>query len=280
MMIPTPAVHFAPERAQGVSSHTLTAEEQSTRATRKLTIVDSGIIYEDEILQIGIKSDYKRGEGRLEFYFTNKTTNPLTGMRVLMPPVSYVTARSTTPPATIAPQSQARMQVFYQCELPFESFPDIQFSFLVEGRSKILKLKIPLAITKFCDPTPADAGQWWSEWQKINGKPLEIQEMFQAVTANAVHVQELLSKGFRFAIVPGVDKSPLNFVGSSIFYSPQGNVPCFIRIETNPNAQMIRLTVKSSNGQLTSALRNIFLLHLGVESQPNSGNPGGVRGAW
>jgi len=160
-----------------------------------------------------------------------------------------------------------RLQLSFTCELPFESYPESQISYLIDGKSKILKLKIPLAITKFCDPVSLDGSTWFARWQQINGKPLEIQEMFQAITTTVAHIQELLSKGFRFAFIPGIDNNPLNIIGASVFHSTQGDFPCFVRLETNPNVQMIRMTIKSSNGQLTSALRNIFLLHLATENQ-------------
>uniref|UniRef100_A0A6B2L3V8 Clathrin adaptor alpha/beta/gamma-adaptin appendage Ig-like subdomain domain-containing protein n=1 Tax=Arcella intermedia TaxID=1963864 RepID=A0A6B2L3V8_9EUKA len=268
MSLPMVPIQFTAEttRPQTIASHTLTADERATKATRKLTIVDSGVLYEDDSIQIALKSDYQRGEGRLDFYIANRTLEQVSGLRILVPPVSYVTSRLTPPPPTIAPQSQAVFQIIYKCEVPFESYPDIQFSMLVRGLSKILKLKVPLAITKFCDPQPCEAQHWFGAWNQIKGFPLEIQNMFQAVTANVVHIQELLSKGFRFAVISGVDTNPLNLVGASFFRSTQGEFPCFARLETNPSAGMIRLTLKSSNAQLTSSLRNIFLLHLGVES--------------
>jgi len=228
-------------------------------------------------LQIGLLSEYQRGEGRIELYFTNKTIMPVNALRFNMLPVSYVTCRTTPLPPAIPPQNQVRLQLFFTCELPFEAYPEVQVSYLIDGKSKILKLKIPLTITKFCDPVALDGNTWFVRWQQINGKPMEIQEMFQAITTTIAHIQELLTKGFRFAVIPGIDNNPLNIIGAGVFHNSHGDFPCFVRLETNPNAQMIRMTIKSSNGQLTSALRNIFLLHLAAESQATSNtvNPTG-----
>lgn len=73
---------------------------------------------------------------------------------------------------------------------------------LADGRSKIVKLKIPIAITKFCDPLVMEGSAWFQQWSTINGKPNEIQEMFKAgITSNVQHISELFSKGFRFAVL-------------------------------------------------------------------------------
>eukprot|EP01125_Pyxidicula_operculata_P002647 TRINITY_DN124_c1_g1_i1.p1 TRINITY_DN124_c1_g1~~TRINITY_DN124_c1_g1_i1.p1 ORF type:complete len:1591 (+),score=529.24 TRINITY_DN124_c1_g1_i1:48-4820(+) len=266
------------ETATNISTLTMTAEEIATKSVRKLTVLDNGVIYEDDVIKIGMRSEYKRGSGRIQIFFINKSYNQtITSLRVLVPPVSYIQHQLTGGSVVnnIPPQGQdSSILIMILCQQPFETYPDMQVSFLLDGISRILKLKLPLAITKFCDPLVLDGQSYIKNWNLIQGKPLEIQEIFKAShPINIGHITELFQRGFRFHILHGVDSNISNILAAGTLHtSTMGATDCLVRLETNPTAQMIRITIKSSNASITSALRNIFFLHLGSAVETNTPN--------
>lgn len=50
-----------------------------------------------------------------------------------------------------------------------------------------------------------------------------------------------------------------------------------VRVETNAQAQAIRLSIKTTNAAATLALKKIFLSHLAKEPQPNQPNQPATR---
>lgn len=76
------------------------------------------------------------------------------------------------------------------------------------------------------------------------------------------HLLTLLSIGLRLAVLADVDTNVNNIVCSGQCYTQLGPVPCLVRLETNPTANMIRMTVKSNNTQLAEAVKQLLLAHL------------------
>lgn len=244
------------------------AEKQADLA-RKLAIQLEGVMQEDQALQVGMKSQYQTGKGRMEVFFTNKTAAPFTAFNVVLPPVPYLTYQLQPPVNTIGPGQQTSCVLVFSCDAPFETYPEMAISFTVGGTSQQAKIKLPITITRFCDPLPLDAPTFSTRWTQINGPPQEVVAQFTAVN-NPVpeHVAGLFTSGFRWAILPGVDPNPNNLVGAATFHSSRGSVYCYMRLETNQQAQMIRLTLKSGSAEITNAMKNVFLAHLSKDHQP------------
>lgn len=115
--------------------------------------MSQGILYEDDVIQIGLKNEHTPGTLCCDVYLLNKTMvrnkknhgtstkkntdvfvyffnfvfkAPFMAMRSLIPPVTYLSCQGVDPPAQVPPSSQVRLQLIYRCDYPFESFPDFQ----------------------------------------------------------------------------------------------------------------------------------------------------------
>jgi hypothetical protein len=64
------------------------------------------------------------------------------------------------------------------------------------------------------------------------------------------------------AVCVGVDLNPLNACGAAKAIFGSGECPVLVRFESNPAANQYRLTVHTSNGQLTAAIKNIVMAQL------------------
>lgn len=76
----------------------------------KLLLADSGVLYEDPFLQIGVKQQYAGPQGRLLLFFGNKHTAPLTALHatITAPPGLRLTAGA--PPDTLPPRAQLQVR--------------------------------------------------------------------------------------------------------------------------------------------------------------------------
>jgi len=214
-----------------------------------------------------VQSSYSKGQGTLELYLGNKTQTPLQNMRATVSQRKFVTLQFPPPPSLIAPMQQHKLVFNVKCETAFENvLPELSLSLQANKRERQLKIKLPIVFTKFVDPLPLDSATFMAQFQAINNPPLEIKEVFKALHAvNPVHVAQLFSQGFRFAVIQGVDTNPANIVCAGGFSSASGTAGCLIRLETNSNANMVRLTIKATKGEVASALRYIILAHMAEE---------------
>ncbi len=53
-------------------------------------MASEGLLYQDEYIQIGFKSEYSKGMGRMMLYYGNVSGQTLTGFNSTVPPVSYI----------------------------------------------------------------------------------------------------------------------------------------------------------------------------------------------
>jgi len=77
-------------------------------------------------------------------------------------------------------------------------------------------------------------------------------------------LSKLLTVGFRCAVLQGVDPNVNNMVGSGVVtLSNAGSCPILMRIETNAQAQMYRVTIKSPSALVTAAMKDLITMQLG-----------------
>jgi AP-2 complex subunit alpha len=73
---------------------------------RALSLKDSGVLYEDPYIQIGIKSDWREAQGKVVLFLGNKHTASLVNVRVLILPAPHLKMQFSQVPDTIPPRAQ------------------------------------------------------------------------------------------------------------------------------------------------------------------------------
>ncbi|ONL92843.1 AP-2 complex subunit alpha-2 [Zea mays] len=66
---------------------------------------DSGVLYEDPYIQIGLKAEWRAHHGRLVLFLGNKNTSALTSVRALILPPSHLKMELSSVPDTIPPNA-------------------------------------------------------------------------------------------------------------------------------------------------------------------------------
>jgi len=239
----------------------LISEEDISDFFKKSCLLPEGILYQDEIIRIGFKSEYSRGMGRLMLYYINLSNQPLTGFRTFVPANQSLTVNLQPIGPIIDPKSQLQQMVTVACLSPYGDPPSMELGFVYNGRLSNLKLKLPIVMARFMEPSEMNGPEFFQYWKQVApGPPLEQQSVVKSPSAiDLVALGKSLSLTFRFSILKGVDPNINNLVAAGNFTSSSGIVFCLLRIESNPTAMMYRVTLRTPSPQLSPALKDLIV---------------------
>lgn len=232
----------------------------------RLTMVAEGVLYEDEVLQIGVRSTYQQSFGRVMLYFGNAAQVPLTNLQLSVVPSPAVAAQVQGEVKELGPGVQLPMAVIVTCAEEFKDPPVCQLSFVVAGAPITITLYMPVVLTKFVEPLQLSRDDFFHRWKQIQGAPLEhvaIVKFSNQKNSDMAFLGKLISTGFRLAVLAGVDPNVNNLVAAGTFCSTSKQVVCLLRIETNPGVGMARVTIRTFHGPVTEALRLLVIPQLG-----------------
>eukprot|EP01111_Echinosteliopsis_oligospora_P009213 TRINITY_DN2665_c0_g1_i1.p1 TRINITY_DN2665_c0_g1~~TRINITY_DN2665_c0_g1_i1.p1 ORF type:complete len:1051 (+),score=302.86 TRINITY_DN2665_c0_g1_i1:172-3324(+) len=235
---------------------------------RRLCLAGEGVLYEDGTLQIGIKTDYQKESGRMMIYYGNSTPTQFTNFQATITSTSSVQVQAQPVVSTIAPKAQVQQGLTLMCVSEVQESPILSISFVTNGKPVSIQLRLPVIATKFAEHMKLSAPDFFNQWKVWATKPLEGQEVFKAGKPIDVNwVSKVIQDGLKLAVLKGVDPSINNVVVAGYFnISGQQPQPVLARLETNPQTHMYRLTVRSSNEKLTSAVIKILALHLSASA--------------
>lgn len=237
---------------------------------KRLCLTGQGVLFEDDTLQVGVKSDFAKGQGRVYIYFGNKSSVPLTNFVATIPPTTYIAIQLTEPlPNVVEPGSQQRIGISLQCLAPFgiTSLLQLSLSFLSAGKSQHHKWDLPITISRFCDGASIDAQKFFGTWQQTTQpSQISVDVVHSLHPINVAAISKVIQLGLRLNVLENVDKNSNNITSAGVFICSQGQSFVLSRIETNAEAQMMRITIKTSNPAVTAALKGAFISALGKPS--------------
>ncbi|KAL0418282.1 UNVERIFIED_CONTAM: AP-2 complex subunit alpha-1 [Sesamum radiatum] len=198
---------------------------------RALCMKDSGVLYEDPYIQIGIKAEWRAHHGRLVLFLGNKNTAPLSSVQALILPPSHLNMELSLVPETIPPRAQVDA-----------------------------KLRLPAVLNKFLQPITVSAEEFFPQWRSLSGPPLKLQEVVRGVRPMPLSEMANLFISLRLMVCPGLDPNANNLVASTTFYSEGTRAMlCLVRIETDPaDRTQLRMTVASGDPTLTFELKEFI----------------------
>ncbi|KAM0791971.1 hypothetical protein ACM66B_000474 [Microbotryomycetes sp. NB124-2] len=232
----------------------------------RLLYSSEGILYEDTQLQVGLKSEYQGSVGRVALYFGNKISAALESFTATIDndeaeAVVVTMPKIATPRISSMAQVQQLVQV--ECKGFFTSAPILNISYLA-GSHQTLTLRLPVYLTKFVEPVQLSSHDFFERWKQIGGAPREAQKIFpMRLGADGkvdVDRQRRVIGGSKFGLLEGVDPNRNNTVAAGVVHmSVAGKVGCLIRLEPNAEAKLCRLTVRSTNEQVSQEVLDIFV---------------------
>ncbi|PFX11439.1 AP-2 complex subunit alpha-2, partial [Stylophora pistillata] len=210
----TPVAGSAPSITQG-------AEEN----IKKFVCKNTGVLFETDILQVGIKSEFKDEKGALGVFYGNKTSSQFVSFSSMV-------------------------------HLP----GDLNTHILsVNGMSQRIVLPLPLFPSKFFAPTEMNSQDFFSRWKQLGNPDQECQQIFKAKFSIDTETISTKLVGFGMSLLQNVDPNPENFVCAGIIKGSSVQIGTLLRLEPNRQAQMFRLTIRSSKPHVATTLVELLV---------------------
>ncbi|PRQ33271.1 putative adaptor protein complex AP-2, alpha subunit [Rosa chinensis] len=225
-----------------------------------LCLKDSGVLYEDPNIQIGIKAEWRLHQGCLVLFLGNKNTSPLVSVQAVIMPPSHFKMELSLVPETIPPRAQVQCPLEVVNLRPSRDVAVLDFSYKFGHNMVNVKLRLPAVLNKFLQPIPVSAEEFFPQWRSLTGPPLKLQEVVRGVKPLPLAEMANLINSFRLMVCPGLDPNPNNLVASTTFYSESTRAMlCLARIETDPaDRTQLRMTVASGDPTLTFELKEFI----------------------
>ncbi|CAL9701277.1 unnamed protein product [Knipowitschia caucasica] len=222
---------------------------------------NNGVLFENQLLQIGLKSEYRQNLGRMYVFYGNKTsaqflsfTSSIHSLTSL--PQLIVHAK----PAEPVIEGGAQMQQIFnmECVSDFSDAPVLQIQFRYGGALQNLAVKLPIMLNKFFQPTEMTSQDFFQRWKQLGAPQQEVQKIFKSQHPMDIDVTKAKIIGFGVALLDGVDPNPTNFVGAGVIHTKSTQVGCLLRLEPNTQAQMYRLTLRTSRDSVSQRLCDLL----------------------
>ncbi|CAO2814651.1 unnamed protein product [Amaranthus hypochondriacus] len=224
---------------------------------QNLCLKDSGVLYEDPNIQIGIKAEWRAHHGRMVLFLGNKNTAPLDSVQALILPPAYLKMELSLVPETIPPRAQVQCPLELVNLRPSRDVAVLDFSYKFATSMVNVKLRLPAALNKFLQPIAVTAEEFFPQWRSLSGPPLKLQEVVRGVRPMALLEMANLFNMYHLMVCPALDPNPNNLVACATFCSESTRAMlCLIRIETDPaDRSQLRMTIATGDPALTFELK-------------------------
>ncbi|KAL6510986.1 hypothetical protein OROGR_022110 [Orobanche gracilis] len=225
-----------------------------------LCLKDSGVLYEDPYIQIGIKAEWRAHHGRVVLFLGNKNIAPLVSVQALILPPSHLNVELSLVPDTIPPRAQVQCPLEVINLRPSRDVAVLDFSYKFGTHLVNVKLRLPASLNKFLQPIIVSAEEFFPQWRSLSGPPLKLQEVVRGVRPMLLAEVANLLNSLHLTVCPGLDPNANNLVASTTFYSESTRAMlCLIRIETDPaDRTQLRVTIASGDPTLTFELKEFI----------------------
>uniref|UniRef100_A0A2K5VZV3 AP-2 complex subunit alpha n=1 Tax=Macaca fascicularis TaxID=9541 RepID=A0A2K5VZV3_MACFA len=214
----------------------------------KFVCKNNGVLFENQLLQIGVKSEFRQNLGRMYLFYGNKTSVQFQNFSptVVHPGDLQTQLAVQTKRVAVDGGAQVQQVLNIECLRDFLTPPLLSVRFRYGGTPQALTLKLPVTINKFFQPTEMAAQDFFQRWKQLSLPQQEAQKIFKANHPMDAEVTKAKLLGFGSALLDNVDPNPENFVGAGIIQTKALQVGCLLRLEPNAQAQMYRLTLRTS----------------------------------
>ncbi|XP_073318804.1 AP-2 complex subunit alpha-2 isoform X2 [Pagrus major] len=219
---------------------------------------NNGVLFENQLLQIGIKSEYRQNLGRMYLFYGNKTSVQFASFTTTvscpgeLQPQLNVQTKPVEPLVEGGAQIQQVLNI--ECLTDFSDAPLLNIKFRYGGALQNLTLKLPVTINKFFQPTEMTSHDFFQRWKQLSQPQQEAQKIFKANNSMDTEVLKAKLLGLGTALLDNVDPNPENYVCAGVIQTKSQQVGCLLRLEPNAQAQMYRLTLRCSKDSVSRRL--------------------------
>ncbi|XP_047003184.1 AP-2 complex subunit alpha [Schistocerca americana] len=236
---------------------------QAESNAKKFVCKNNGVLFENDLIQIGVKSEFRQNLGRLGLFYGNKTSFPLQSfvprlsISDELAPKLNLQAKPVEPPILEA-GAQIQQMINVECVEDFIDAPSMNITFIYNNVPQKLTIKLPLTVNKFFEPTEMNGESFFARWKNLGGNQQRSQKIFKASAPMDLTAVRTKLAGFGMQLLDGIDPNPDNFVCAGIVHTRTQQVGCLLRLEPNKQAQMYRLTVRSSKDSVSQEICDLL----------------------
>ncbi|XP_069057023.1 AP-2 complex subunit alpha-1 isoform X1 [Pleurodeles waltl] len=228
----------------------------------KFVCKNNGVLFENQLLQIGVKSEFRQNLGRMYLFYGNKTS---VQFQSFIPTVSYpgnlqnhLNIQTKPVDPTVEGGAQVQQVLNIECLSDFNEVPLMNIKFRYGGTLQNITLKLPITVNKFFQATEMPSQDFFQRWKQLSLPQQEAQKIFKANHPMDPEVTKAKLLGFGSALLEKVDPNPDNYVGAGIIQTKSIQVGCLLRLEPNIQAQMYRLTLRTSKEAVSKHLCEVL----------------------
>ena len=216
----------------------------------RLLLKEDGLLFEDSMIQVGLRSEYHGNLGRVALFFGNKLTpgtsfNSFTVTLTSRPGLAY--SSPTLPGSTLEGGGQCQWLVDFDAQSSFSGEPTIKITFIA-GSLQTIRLKLPVVLNKFMAPAPLASTDFFRRWKQIGPhEPHEKQLVFASMGKVDLEKARGIIAGLRWSVLVDVDKVAENIVGAGVVTTGKGKAGCLLRLEPNMERALWRVTVRGTD---------------------------------
>lgn len=258
------------------------------KAFSNLCTSPSGVLFENALLQVGVKHEYVGAQGRVSVFFGNLGKTPLLNFRAIMDDVDHLRVQKQAHPqglldededggCTVAVRTQAKLLLMVEVAAPFDDAPAMRVCFnTTDGERHEYPLRLPVVATCFMEPVTLEPAAFMQRWKSLEGQDRECQEVVKS-PPDAPPIDEeymerivqIVTEGLKFGRCEGCDPTPWTVSGASTFRTGAKdmngnniNVGCLVRVEANPQAGAFRVTTRTLHPLCSKAVKNVALVSI------------------
>ncbi|KAM9745728.1 AP-2 complex subunit alpha-2 isoform 3-T4 [Menidia menidia] len=225
---------------------------------------NNGVLFENQLLQIGIKSEYRQNLGRMYLFYGNKTSVQFASFTTAVSCPGELQSQLNVQTKTVEPLVEGGAQIQQvlniECLTDFSDAPLLNIKFRYGGALQNLTLKLPVTINKFFQPTEMASHDFFQRWKQLSQPQQEAQKIFKANNSMDTEVLKAKLLGLGMALLDNVDPNPENYVCAGVIQTKGQQVGCLLRLEPNAQAQMYRLTLRCSKDSVSRRLCELLAL--------------------
>lgn len=241
--------------------------QQSAQATydpKKFIFKNNGVLFENGVIQIGVKSEFRQNLGRLKIFYGNKTSFPLTNLQTTLVWSEEQNAKLNVQMKPVESPLEAGAQIQQilnaECIDDYTDSPSLAVSFTYSNMPQKTTIKLPLFLNKFFEPTEMNSESFFARWKNLGSiNQQRSQRIFKANGPIDLQGARTKLQGFGMQLLDGIDPNPDNFVCAGIVHMRAQQVGCLLRLEPNKTAQMYRLTVRSSKESVSVEICDLLV---------------------
>jgi len=223
---------------------------------------NNDVLFDNSVLQISLKAEFKLNLGRVALQFTNKSSYLFQNLVIQhQSELDDNVARLMLKPLdanVIQPNGQLVQLINIECTNDFHYMPQLLVQFSCNNVQSRFSIVLPVFISKFFEATQMDAQAFFTRWKNLANPGQEQQKIFRANYAIDKEKTNQNLVGFGWSSLAGIDPNADNFCGAGIIHTTQQQYGCLYRLEPNKQAQMYRLTIRTNKEAISKRLIDLL----------------------